>query len=340
MAVIDVEALSAELSPDSPCGEDLEYDPVLANLEIALQGKPEQVMGDNVIEAEPANWKEVKKLSLDLLSRTRDIRFTLYLARALVNTDGLIAFNEGLQLLKGILEQYWDEVHPVLDPEDDNDPTMRVNALIALCDKDGFIKEIEHAPLVTSKVLGSFSLHDIHIVNGTVAPPKTDKPLPEASHIDGAFMEAEIEELTAMSEAVASAVENVKAIEALVTEKIGSSQAPSLESCVKCLDDISKEMSQRLSLRGVNVEGEEEAEGGGAPAQQRIAGEISCREDVVRTLEKICEYYHRSEPSSPVPLLLQRAKKMVTMNFVDIVKDMAPAGIGEVTTIVGNSESS
>ena len=58
-----------------------------------------------------------------------------------------------------------------------------------------------------------------------------------------------------------------------------------------------------------------------------LSGELQSREDVMRILDKLCEYYARVEPSSPVPLLLLRAKKLVPMNFMEIVKDLIPDAV-------------
>ena len=135
MGAIDTEVLLQEISSDSPCGEDLEYDPTFVELENIAKGKAEQQIGDSIIEAEAADWKQVEKLSLELLTRTKDIRILIYLIQACIHTDGYHSFSDGLTVLKGLLEQYWQPIHPQLD-EEDNDPTMRVNALSALCDED------------------------------------------------------------------------------------------------------------------------------------------------------------------------------------------------------------
>jgi len=70
-----------------------------------------------------------------------------------------------------------------------------------------------------------------------------------------------------------------------------------------------------------------------------VSGPIRSRQDVVKLLDQICAYYQRNEPSSPVPLLLGRAKRKATMTFVDIVKDMAPDALSHIEVIGGRSDS-
>jgi type VI secretion system protein ImpA len=66
-----------------------------------------------------------------------------------------------------------------------------------------------------------------------------------------------------------------------------------------------------------------------------MSGGISSRDDVLRALDKICAYYARYEPSSPIPMFMQRCKRLVTMSFVDIVKELVPDGVNQVETLRG-----
>ena len=66
-----------------------------------------------------------------------------------------------------------------------------------------------------------------------------------------------------------------------------------------------------------------------------IDGEIRTRDDVVRTLERLCDYFRKHEPSSPVPLLLQRAKSLVAKDFLAILRELTPDGVAQAEVIVG-----
>ncbi len=81
--------------------------------------------------------------------------------------------------------------------------------------------------------------------------------------------------------------------------------------------------------------------GGGVVGQRLVVGEIASREDVIRMLDKICEYFNRYEPSSPVPFLLKRAKTLATKDFMEILLDLAPGGAEQASLIFGvHSENS
>jgi type VI secretion system protein ImpA len=52
----------------------------------------------------------------------------------------------------------------------------------------------------------------------------------------------------------------------------------------------------------------------------------------------IISYYERSEPSSPVPLLIKRAKRLVGKSFVDIIRDISPDAMSQVQMVSGEED--
>jgi type VI secretion system protein ImpA len=109
----------------------------------------------------------------------------------------------------------------------------------------------------------------------------------------------------------ASGAERIEA--ALLTDRVGVTQAPDMSDSDRALlKEVRQVLTEQLQRRGVNMRdrrgprGRAESDGterqsGAATGQRLVVGEIASREDVIRTLDKICEYYNRHEPSSPVP---------------------------------------
>ncbi|MEH6876574.1 MAG: type VI secretion system protein TssA [Candidatus Competibacter sp.] len=350
MSVIEIEALLSDVAADMPCGEDLEYDPLFAEMEKLAQETPERQYGDTIIPAEPPDWRGVKKAALSLLERTRDLRVAVYLARALLQSDGFPGFAEGLALVEGLIERYWDGVYPLLDPDDDNDPTLRINTIVALCDSETTLRDLRETPLVSSRALGRFSLRDVQVAMGVLTPVAgDDEELPTQSRLDAAFQDADLEVLQATAEAVAGARERVEQIEAALTDQVGVTQAPDMSDLTGVLKEVRQVLTEQLQRRGVSATGETEGQGesedgaasGAATGQRLVVGDIASREDVIRMLDKICDYFSRYEPSSPVPFLLKRAKNLVTKDFMAIMLDLAPGGTEQANLIFGlQSESS
>jgi type VI secretion system protein ImpA len=340
MAAIDISSLLQEISPEAPCGEDLEYDPAFQEMDRASQTKPEQQIGDSIIPAEEPNWKDLKARSLDVLGRSKDIRAAVFLTRSLTHMDGFPGLADGLELIRGMHEQFWDTFHPQLDPDDYNDPTMRINAILSLCDVQGMIASLRSAPLVSSRILGTFGLLDILASTGEISPP-AGQEAPDPTHIDAAFQECEVEHIQEISEAVTRAIDHTRSTEATLTELVGAAQAPSLEPLVSALIQAQTVLAERLARRGIvtatdgQADAAEGGQGAAAAAPQPAAGEINSREDALRMMEKISDYFLKNEPSSPVPLLLQRARRLVSRSFMEILQDMAPSGLTEAQNVSG-----
>jgi type VI secretion system protein ImpA len=344
MPSINLESLLEPVSAEAPCGPDLEYDPAFLDLDRRSESKPEQQMGSTVVPAQEPDWNDVATRAIELLGKTKDLRIATKVARALLHTQGIPGFASALTLMRGLVEKFWDGFYPKLDPEDDNDPTFRVNILMGLCDGPTFIDRIRVIPLVSSRSFGRFSLRDMAIASGEIPPPAEGEP-PKSSAIEGAFTECPVPELQATADAIRSALESLKAIEAFVAEKVGASSGTNFSKLTDVLRSADKIMAAQLARRGVGVPGAGTAEGatvgpdGTVIGGQSMTGEINSREDVIRVLDKICNYYERVEPSSPIPILLKRSKRLVSASFLDIVRDVAPDGLSQVENLRGKEPS-
>jgi type VI secretion system protein ImpA len=326
------------LSDDAPCGDDLEYDVAFVALETEVAGKPEQQMGDSINEAEPPNWAAVSKDAIALLDRSRDLRVAVFLVEAFVNLNDLGAVHDSLRLIRGFLEQFWEPVHPQLDPDDDNDPTQRLNILNSLCDFERILQPLSHIPLAQSRGLGSFGLHDFHVASGNAQALDGAKAA-SLSEIDGAFRSADSDQLQATFDAAGGSIDELKKIEAAFTEQLSAQDSPTLAPLRSVLQEIHHLLAQQVgdeSIEEGEFDGEEPSGNGGVPAR---GGTIQGSQDVIRVLDQVCNYYRKHEPSSPIPILLMRAKNLVSKDFMEIVKDLAPDGVSQIETFQCRDEN-
>lgn len=351
---LDIDKLLAPISEDSPCGENLEYDADYAEMAKAAEGKGDQQFGKTVIAAEEPDWKTVRSLAVSLLGRSKDLRIADFLTRASIRLDGLPGLHGGLSVIHGLCERFWPTVHPQLDPDDDNDPTIRVNTIATLCDPLTTLKAVREMPFVKSK-LGMFSYRDLLVARGEMPPPASGNKT-EMSSLDAAFAECDPNLLLSLAESAKECLRLSMGIEAVVTDQVGTSNAPNLEDLTDMLRGINKHLQDRVQQRGLNKQPEPEPVEEDAPAESssgstatastsasqpmRITGEISSREDVIRTIDKICEYYRRYEPSSPVPLFLNRAKRLASKSFLDILRDLTPDALSQALSLGGISDAS
>lgn len=337
------DSFAQAVSDADPCGADLEYDPLYLEMERLVQGKAEAQFGKTLIEAEPPDWKEVRRLCLGLFERTRDLRIAVQLARAELALNGIAGFSGILRLIDWLLMQRWETLHPRLDADDDNDPTLRVNTLATLVDPTSVVLDVLAAPFI--RVPGaSLSLRDIDMATGEVPVPE-GQDAPTMAAIENMLAQIELDLLAAAVEQLDTACVCIAHIESGVTERVGAGQSLSMAALAKPMQRARDFAALRLRQRGgpatdsgdqaeAGEAGEAGGQGAGSAAQVR-PGEISGRDDVIREIDRLCAYYDRYEPTSPVPLLLQRARRQVSMSFLDLLQDMAPEGLAQARLIGG-----
>lgn len=340
---LSAEELKQPISEDQPCGEDLGYDPAFQQMESMMQTKPEQEFGDTIIPAEGPDWNGVSEQIDDLFPRTRDLRVLTYAALADLHLKGLGAFRDALESLNACLEAHWEKIYPQLDADDNDDSTMRFNILQMLNDRDLVCAGLEKAPLVALKGVGAFSLRDIELAEGK-ASPVGDEEVQDMTLIQGAFGDADPETLAALGEGVGGSVMQLSRTVELWSQLATDSPALDVDSTLGVLKLIHQAMSKFAPVAAAAVDGTDAGEAVDSRAGSAVTvvgGGVNTRNDVIHAIDKICDYYSTHEPSSPVPLLLRRAQRLVAKSFSEILEDIAPDGVSQLQMISGaNTDSS
>jgi type VI secretion system protein ImpA len=70
--------------------------------------------------------------------------------------------------------------------------------------------------------------------------------------------------------------------------------------------------------------GASNANGGASEGAVPAIGEVATRLEAIGLLEDVGAYYRQMEPSSPIPLLTDRARSFVERDFTNILKDLLP----------------
>lgn len=328
--------LSQPISEDLPSGENLEYEPEF--LEMVKLAEPRSKGGTIAKDEddgsdEPADWKGVEKLATELLGKTRDCRVLVYAAIASLHTRGIEAFHEYLELLRTYLTDFWDTVHPQLDTEDDNDATMRMNALDALDEYKDIVPALERAKLVELKGMGAFGVRDVELAQGKETP-KEGEEVPDMNVIRQAFMKSEPEHLVDLRDTAQGCIDVLQEIKAAWEDKTEGQPGPDFDNAGKALGKVVSVLNEYTPSEG----GDEAAAGDGSGGGVVTSSAIRSRADVVRVLDNICEYYSTHEPSSPIPLLLRRAQRLVEKSFMEILQDIVPDSVQQAQIVSGKTE--
>ena len=105
---MDITALAASpVSESQPAGADAKYEPEYEALTAEI-GKL-----SSVSQSSPVSWQAVAGNGAVILAqKSKDISVAAYMAVALIHTDGAQGFLDGVNLLRGICENFWDDAFP------------------------------------------------------------------------------------------------------------------------------------------------------------------------------------------------------------------------------------
>jgi type VI secretion system protein ImpA len=349
MSPRDLTAGLPDLDVEAPCGPNLEFDAAFGELERTAQGKPEQQYGGTIIPGEEPDWKEVASQADALLDRTRDLRVLVLLAVARLQLSGAAPFVAALGAIRYLLEARWAHVHPQLDPEDDNDPTFRANALLPLADPVRVLRPLRLAPLAASRRDGKVSWRSISIFTGLIETDDASEKKTEAA-IRAAFNETGWESVQATLHIYEAGVAELGGIEAAFNSNAGYGNSPDLSPLGKLLKEICGHLRTYMPPQEAEADDAPTPADTGfvadAPTPQRAgparSGAVSAtsltsiasREEAMYLLDLVCRYYQTNEPSSPLPLLISRARGLADKGFLEILQELAPDGLQQAQIIV------
>jgi len=359
--MISLEEMAVPLEGENTSGVNLEYDNLYMEMDSLAVGVPDSQMGDSKIEGRGPDWKKLKENCHKLWEKTRDLRVACYLAVAETADGGLADCVQAFKLLLFLVRDMWDTFYPRLDPDDENDPTERLNILTMLSPEPGaindpimFISKFRALRLVPALPYTLrdhlISINEFEAADGQAFSPDL---------IAGELRRIPPEEVEKQAALAGEIKETVEALCAAVNEKLeGGSGGYSLDmgSFLAETNKLCKFFSGYTQSTGVGIGGGENSTDGETGAAGEAASNVAVsapssgsinlasympnnRSDAVLLLRKGAEYFRRYEPNSPIPLLVDRALRFSEMNFIDLLADIVPDALSQGKTILGVKDS-
>ncbi len=129
----DIAALLKPLSPDSPSGEDLRYTPVYDRIREARREDDGLEQGEWQTNIKTPDWRQVIELCSEALNnKSKDLQIGVWMTEALVRQHGYSGLADGLDLISGLLSNFWDTLYPSIEEEDLD---FRIGPLLLLNEK-------------------------------------------------------------------------------------------------------------------------------------------------------------------------------------------------------------
>jgi type VI secretion system protein ImpA len=328
------DGLLQPLSEAAPCGQSLEDTPSLAAFDAyKLFGQQSAIGTRRPGQKEdepptPPDWNDMLEKSAAALATSKDLRVLAYFGAAQLSIGGLVPFCETLRVAAGWLGSWFDAVYPRVD----EDIFFRTNALNNFNDRLAIIDALRRTPLLSTRSTGPISLRQIELATGVIPVSKQDATPPKEGEINAAFGAAPLADLRTQADAAKQSLEALAQIDAKMLAAGGVEATPNFDG----RSDKEKLVSLRHQLKRIQdiLRAQIAAHPDAAPSEAAAAadgaaatgtlGAIRTRQDAIRALDAVTTFFENTEPSSPVPLFIERAKRLIAKNFLDVLQDIVP----------------
>lgn len=345
---MDIALLLAPISADQPGGSDLSFSPEIdAIQEMRREDDPTLDQGEWLAALKSADWTGVVRSCESILTvKSKDLRVAGWLVDAWARLRGFEGLADGLDLTAGLLEGYWDQLHPL--PEDGDDEEQRVGNLrwlaarveqlvpaIALVAHGGRRTTLAAINLARTRRLAA-----AHVaINPIAVPAAGAAPAEPALTLE-----------TVWRDVTASGRENGRTRRAHVTRARSAlarvqaavdarlhADAPSFVAPRAALDEALDQLGRLERECGFSepmTDAAAAADVGASPgsstdapttADAAVPGRIETRAQALEQLRRVAAFFRSTEPHSPVAYLADKAVRWSEMPLHEwlraVVKD-------------------
>ena len=284
-------------------------------------------------EAEPPSWDEVIKLSGELLNKGKDLWAVLYLSTGILEKDPENGIYTSLQLIYEMLNNFWDNLYPEIDDEDEEPYRMRLSPLETFFSKQGVLS----TTIININLTGNKSNSLILADYNNAEDKKDKKKLDEFSKIilntDNIILENKVKDFEKYRDLVID-------IKEIILDKVGQiDNIIPFDICIQQLEKLISILKNGIVSEGEAVETlelidtQQDKEKRDCNAE---INEIKNRNDVLILCEKIISWIEVHEPTNPASLFIKRAKSVFNKPFDEIIDDIAMGGREQINMIFGN----
>ncbi len=348
--VLDFESLLAPIPGDHPAGVALreDYSPTAVYHRIkdaraaAREAERSVVFGDETGPETKADWRPILQLCPPVLAeQSKDLEVAAWLIEALVREHGFAGLRDGLRLICGLVDRYWDRLYPL--PDEDGVLT-RVAPLAGLNGVEGdgvLVTPITNIPITQGNMQGPYSVSDYRQATDLQQLPDPDKRQQRIAQgavsmqmFEAAVTETSEEFFRDLFEDICQGAKQFAALCELLEEKCGCGEdgyslAPPSSNLRNALEAC-RETVATIARHVLEVPEEEEAEEEGG-AIMHVEGEsgiaarqVQTREDAFRALLQVADFFRRTEPHSPVAYALEQAVRWGKMPLPDLLAELVP----------------
>lgn len=360
-SVINLDSLLQPISEEKPSGESLQYSELYDEIRLARRADADVAQGQWQIELKVADYRQVVNLAVPALeTQTKDLQIAAWLSESLTREYGFDGLRDSFKLIRGLMENFWETCFPEID---EGDQEGRANAIEWMDKPEILVLSVQSVPLTSGDGLNyiaweeskRFDVPENIDTLDTADQEKYNQLRAQAEQerrtTGEMWRKAKNQTRRAFYEQLYFTLEECwtefELLNRVIEEKFDRNQTPGMTGLKKILEDIrpavKRVVQEKREQEPDPVEtdpetGEAEAADGESNAgsgartggSATATGAVRSRQDALKRLAEVAEFFRTTEPHSPVSYLVQRAVKWGNMpldNWLqEVIKDETVLG--------------
>jgi type VI secretion system protein ImpA len=337
----DLAALLTPISAEAPAGADLRQDASPQSPYFRLRdARAEARAAERAAEAEggeggvPPEWRTIRELALEaLVTRSKDLEIAAWLCEALLRLDGLLGLGAGFRLIVGLAENFWDDFFPTADEEGLAGRLAAVAGLNGMGREGTLIQPLRRIALFSRPDGAPFEFWQYEqsrelagIADATRRQQRLDAGVLPFETVENEARAADSALFGALSDQTAEAAAAWQGLGQILDSRAGADAPPT--SQVRDLLDQIHAAAERWAppAAGAPEPAGDSALPFGAGEAGRIPapGRLATRDDALRLLAEIADFFRRTEPHSPLAYTLQEAVRRGRMTWPELLAEIVP----------------
>jgi len=284
-----------------------------------------------------ANWRIVRELATEALSSdSKDLEIATWLTEALLRTDGLVGLAAGCRLLAGLADGFWDEFFPQPDEDGLAGRLACVAGLNGMGGAGTLVQPLRRIRLFergdgTPLELWQYeqSRDVAGIGDAAVRQQRLAAGILPFEVVESEARQACGDVFSTLGTQAAEACEAWQTFGEVFDRHAGA-DAPATSHIRGLLEQI-KDVAKLFAVPA--TDGPEEPplatleQPAGVVATSRpvsLTGAFASREDALRALGQIADFFRRTEPHSPLAYTLQEAVRRGRMTWPELLAEIVP----------------
>jgi type VI secretion system protein ImpA len=340
----DLVALLAPISADAPAGVDLRQDASPQSPYFRLRdARSEARAAERAADAGggetgiPSEWRTIRELALEALEKqSKDLEIAAWLCEALLRLDGFSGLAAGFRLMTGLAENFWDNFFPAPDEEGVAGRLAAVAGLNGMGREGTLIQPLRRIALFSRPDGAPFEFWQYEqsrelagVADATRRQQRLDAGVVPFEIVETEARAADPALFDALRDRVGEAAAAWQVLGEILDAK-AAADAPATSLVRDLLEQIRQAAERWARPAASAIETAAAVAAGpvvvepGAVTPAVAPVRLMTRDDALRLLGEIADFFRRTEPHSPLAYTLQEAVRRGRLTWPELLAEIVP----------------